>query len=313
MPDNSQFVMPKAQMDDLVARTGGDVGKLEQALGIPEGAWTNREMVQINIATPRDFNVRMPSGNEMGANNLWLPGGRLPTGQLEAVVDQIPKGGYTESLLPQAGKNVTPSNAPALNLAPAGHGMKPVTNPPAPATPVKAHTSANQANQGSHPVADPGASPTVKRAINALQEGSPDTRIGKTELQFREAVEGGAKDPTTLLPQFNGKTSGVVVAEGMEPFVLESGSRTGAKFPYSQADGHVETQVANWMKDNGVTNATVYHNNPRGTCGNCDYYVPTFLEENSVLKVVPPANAVPPTSRWIAVPKIYVGNSKSPY
>ena len=71
--------------------------------------------------------------------------------------------------------------------------MKPVTNPPAPATPVKAHTSANQANQGSHPVADPGASPTVKRAINALQEGSPDTRIGKTELQFREAVEGGAK------------------------------------------------------------------------------------------------------------------------
>ena len=190
MPDNSQFVMPKAQMDDLVARTGGDVGKLEQALGIPEGAWTNREMVQINIATPRDFNVRMPSGNEMGANNLWLPGGRLPTGQLEAVVDQIPKGGYTESLLPQAGKNVTPSNAPALNLAPAGHGMKPVTNSPAPATPVKAHTSANQANQGSHPIADPGASPTVKRAINALQEGSPDTRIGKTELQFREAVEG---------------------------------------------------------------------------------------------------------------------------
>ena len=71
--------------------------------------------------------------------------------------------------------------------------MKPVTNPPAPATPVKAHTSANQANQGSHPIADPGASPTVKRAINALQEGSPDTRIGKTELQFREAVEGGAK------------------------------------------------------------------------------------------------------------------------
>ena len=130
-------------------------------------------MVQINIATPRDFNVRMPSGNEMGANNLWLPGGRLPTGQLEAVVDQIPKGGYTESLLPQAGKNLTPSNAPALNLAPAGHGMKPVTNPPAPATPVKAHTSANQANQGSHPVADPGASPTVKRAINALQEASP--------------------------------------------------------------------------------------------------------------------------------------------
>jgi Double-stranded DNA deaminase toxin A len=99
----------------------------------------------------------------------------------------------------------------------------------------------------------------------------------------------------------------------MEPVLLESGSRTGAKFPYSQADGHVETQAANWMKDNGVKSATVYHNNPRGTCGNCDYYVPTFLEESSVLTVVPPANAVPPTARWIAVPKTYVGNSKSPY
>ena len=254
MPDNSQFVMPKAQMDDLVARTGGDVGKLEQALGIPEGAWTNREMVQINIATPRDFNVRMPSGNEMGANNLWLPGGRLPTGQLEAVVDQIPKGGYTESLLPQAGKNLTPSNAPALNLAPAGHGMKPVTNPPAPATPVKAHTSANQANQGSHPVADPGASPTVKRAINALQEGSPDTRIGKTELQFREAVEGGAKG---------------VVANTTKPLALTerfgvAPKPEGTYFRYGNPDYWPEVDsshgITGFVDKNGTLGFNVYAN-----------------------------------------------------
>jgi hypothetical protein len=42
------------------------------------------------------LNLRMPSGNEAGANNLWLPGGKLPTGQSEAVVNQIPKGAYTE-------------------------------------------------------------------------------------------------------------------------------------------------------------------------------------------------------------------------
>jgi hypothetical protein len=29
----------------------------------------------------------MPSGNEAGANEYWLPGGRLPEGMPEAVVD----------------------------------------------------------------------------------------------------------------------------------------------------------------------------------------------------------------------------------
>jgi hypothetical protein len=29
----------------------------------------------------------MPSGNETGANDLWIPGGRLPDGNLEAVID----------------------------------------------------------------------------------------------------------------------------------------------------------------------------------------------------------------------------------
>ncbi|MFN8353082.1 MAG: hypothetical protein U0Y10_01435 [Spirosomataceae bacterium] len=28
----------------------------------------------------------MPTGNEFGENSQWLPGGKLPTGQLEAVV-----------------------------------------------------------------------------------------------------------------------------------------------------------------------------------------------------------------------------------
>jgi hypothetical protein len=117
------------------------------------------------------------------------------------------------------------------------------------------------------------------------------------------------------LPEFNGKTSGVLAPEEPHgpPVPLESGPRTGAKFPYSQADGHVETQGANWMKENGVTKATIYHNNPSGTCGNCDYYLPTYLQEGSQLTVVPPENAVPPTPRWIDVPKTYVGNSKSPY
>lgn len=67
------------------------------------------------------------------------------------------------------------------------------------------------------------------------------------------------------------------------------------------------------MQENGVTRATLYHNNPNGTCGNCDYYLPTYLQEGSVLNVVPPENAAAPTPRWIDVPKTYTGNSNSPY
>ncbi len=40
----------------------------------------------------------MPDGNEIGANNLWLPGGILPNGKLEAVLDPIPAGEYIETL-----------------------------------------------------------------------------------------------------------------------------------------------------------------------------------------------------------------------
>jgi len=39
----------------------------------------------------------MPSGNEAGANSQWLPGGKLPEGNFEAVVDLqgAPKGTWT--------------------------------------------------------------------------------------------------------------------------------------------------------------------------------------------------------------------------
>ena len=38
------------------------------------------------------YRAHMPSGNEWGANKHWLPGGRLPAGDLEAVV-------YTDGMI----------------------------------------------------------------------------------------------------------------------------------------------------------------------------------------------------------------------
>ncbi|MEN9835213.1 MAG: hypothetical protein RL011_1406 [Pseudomonadota bacterium] len=44
-------------------------------------------MVRVDIANPRNRGLRIPSGNEAGANELWLPGGLLPNKNSEAILD----------------------------------------------------------------------------------------------------------------------------------------------------------------------------------------------------------------------------------
>ena len=97
--DNSQFIMMKSEMDSVLMRSHGDLSRIEHELGIPAGAWKHRVLVRIDIPKPKKLKLRMPSGNEIGANALWLPGGLLPTGYKEAVIDRIPKGKYKASLI----------------------------------------------------------------------------------------------------------------------------------------------------------------------------------------------------------------------
>ena len=97
--DNSQFIMMKSEMDSVLMRSHGDLSRIEHELGIPAGAWKHRVLVRIDIPKPKKLRLRMPSGNEVGANVLWLPGGLLPTGYKEAVIDRIPKGRYKASLI----------------------------------------------------------------------------------------------------------------------------------------------------------------------------------------------------------------------
>jgi hypothetical protein len=88
--------MTKGEMDRVLAAAKGDISIVEAQLGIPPGSWVGKEMVRIDIPEPAKLGIRLPSGNEAGANIEWLPGGKLPTGLLEAVVDSIPKGKYKE-------------------------------------------------------------------------------------------------------------------------------------------------------------------------------------------------------------------------
>lgn len=95
--DGTSFVMPKHEADAMTAATRGDLRAMENALGLPQGFLDSNKVVRIDIADPEEFNLRIPSGNEAGANEQWIPGGALPSGASEAVVDGglIPPDHYT--------------------------------------------------------------------------------------------------------------------------------------------------------------------------------------------------------------------------
>lgn len=97
-----QFVMTKTQMDCILARSNGDMTLIEAELGIPAGDWQKNEMVIIEILDPNKHNVRIPTGREDGANEQWLPGGKLPAGLDEAVIDAVPEGSYKELSIVEA-------------------------------------------------------------------------------------------------------------------------------------------------------------------------------------------------------------------
>ncbi|MDQ3233187.1 MAG: DUF1036 domain-containing protein [Pseudobdellovibrionaceae bacterium] len=100
---DGQFISTATDINEILKKAAGDVRIIEAELGLPPGSWqTNpatgkkRIIVRIDVPDPKALNLRMPTGNEAAANPLWMPGGVLPNGKLEAVVDQIPKGKYVE-------------------------------------------------------------------------------------------------------------------------------------------------------------------------------------------------------------------------
>jgi hypothetical protein len=86
--DGTSFVMPRHEADRLLARTAGDPRALEDALGLPAGQLDGTDaLMRVDFADPAELDLRIPSGNEAGANAQWIPGGKLPEGGSEAVID----------------------------------------------------------------------------------------------------------------------------------------------------------------------------------------------------------------------------------
>lgn len=93
------FVMCKREMDDLIIKSNGQLNYIETELGIPAGTWKDTEILRIDIRRPKKLNLRIPSGNELGANDLWVPGGKLPNGYLESVINPVPEGKYQQTTI----------------------------------------------------------------------------------------------------------------------------------------------------------------------------------------------------------------------
>lgn len=86
--DGTSFVMPRHEADRLLAEAAGDPRALEQALGLPTGQLDGADdLMRVDFSDPAELNLRMPSGNEAGANAQWIPGGKLPEGGSEAIID----------------------------------------------------------------------------------------------------------------------------------------------------------------------------------------------------------------------------------
>ncbi|ROR31748.1 hypothetical protein EDD66_101366 [Mobilisporobacter senegalensis] len=88
-PPGGTFVMPKSAADEIIQAANGDVSKLEQLLSLESGTLGDSP-VRLDIAEPHG--VRMPSGNELGANDQWIPGGSTGGGIPEATINSpLPK------------------------------------------------------------------------------------------------------------------------------------------------------------------------------------------------------------------------------
>ena len=91
-----RFIAPSNQMDQLLIVANGDIGIIEEGLGIETDKWAGQELVRIDIdkSIVNDFyesgNLKLPTGSESGANSNWIPGGETSGGIAEAILSDCP-------------------------------------------------------------------------------------------------------------------------------------------------------------------------------------------------------------------------------
>ncbi len=86
--NNTTYVFPTDKLNDVIAAADGDPVRLSDALGLPKDFFVGAD-VQLRDFAPHELDgLRLPSGNEGGTDlDAWIPGGYLPSGIPEAVID----------------------------------------------------------------------------------------------------------------------------------------------------------------------------------------------------------------------------------
>ena len=90
--DDGCFVIPTFVCDDIAKAANGEISVFELALSYDAGYFSEHGgMVRVDVPDVFGLNLRIPSGNEIGANEYWLPGGYTNGGVPEAFCDKILK------------------------------------------------------------------------------------------------------------------------------------------------------------------------------------------------------------------------------
>ena len=63
----------------------GNIDDIAHHLAIPADQ-LNDGLVRIDFKISTKHKPEIPSGNEFGANDQWIPGGKLPTGKSDAII-----------------------------------------------------------------------------------------------------------------------------------------------------------------------------------------------------------------------------------
>ena len=165
------------------------------------------------------------------------------------------------------------------------------------------------------------AKEVIYEETESYDEETSDSAVDRLEQElekldvrnfFEDESETESGSSSINLPEYDGKTThGVLVLDDGTQVPFSSGNANPNYKNYIPAS-HVEGKSAIYMRENGINNGTVFHNNTDGTCPYCDKMLPTLLDEGSTLTVVPPTNASAPKPSWVDTVKTYIGNDKIP-
>ena len=70
-PNGSMFVSTSTDIDKALNESGGDISKVEESLGLPNGCLGDGPVVRVDINNPEEHGLRMANGKEPGANEFY--------------------------------------------------------------------------------------------------------------------------------------------------------------------------------------------------------------------------------------------------